>query len=194
MYYKPTLVAAPSTPVISLDEAKLHLRVEGTDEDTLVEGLIAAALGLLDGYAGILGRCLIHQTWQVTADDFCRRMRLPMPAASIASIKARDSAGTLSAAIASTNYDLQQYGRGSRVRFKDAYDYPGDLAETEAVVIQFVAGYGAAATDVPPPIKLGMLLLIGHWFTNREAVGIASFEELPLGAKALFAPFRLIGV
>lgn len=192
--YKPTLVAGPITPVVTRDEAKVHLRVDSDDEGALIDGLIAAVLSLFDGYAGILGRCLVSQTWQLTADDFGRRMRLPMPAASIASIKVRDSAGDLSAAIDAANYSLLSDARGSFVRFKDGYAYPGDLAETEGVVIQFVAGYGPAATDVPAAIKVAMLLMIGHWYVHREAVTDANADLLPLAVASLIAPFRLISV
>lgn len=38
----PALVP-PAEPVISLDQAKAYLRVDGTEDDKLVEGLIAAA-------------------------------------------------------------------------------------------------------------------------------------------------------
>lgn len=190
--YKPTLVTAPGVPVITRDEAKLHLRVDSDGEDELVDGLIAAALSLLDGWSGILGRCLVNQTWQITADAFSRCMRLPMPAASVTSIKVRDAAGVLSAAIAGSNYALLHDARGSFVRFNDGYAYPGgDMTEAEGVIIQFVAGYGAAAADVPSAIKLAMLLLIGHWYANREAVSSDAGTELPLAVSSLLAPFRL---
>jgi uncharacterized phiE125 gp8 family phage protein len=188
--YKPTLVTGPAAPVVTRQEAKRHLRLDGDEEDELVDGLIAAAMGLLDGWSGTLGRCLINQTWRITADRFCQVMRLPLPATSIASVKGRDSAGALSAAIDAANYDLQHDARGSFVRFRDAYAYPGDLAETEGVVIEFVAGYGAAATAVPGSIRLAMLLLIGHWYANREAVGNIT-TELPLAVASLLAPHRL---
>lgn len=191
--YAPSLVTAPEEMPISLAEAKANCRVDAdnTDEDTLVTGLIDAATSLLDGYAGLLGRCLVTQTWQVTADDFERCMRLPMPATE-AVVKVRNSAGQL-ATVSATDYSLLADGRGSYVRFKDAYAYPGDLAETEGVVIEFTAGYGDAA-DVPAAIKQAMHLLVAHWFMNREAAAPMSFDELPLGPKALLAPFRRIGV
>lgn len=191
--YAPTLVTAPTETPISLDEAKVNCSVDAeiTDWDALITGLIEAATSLLDGYPGILGRCLVTQTWQVTADDLDRCMRLPMPASAVV-VKVRNSAGQL-ATVTSTNYSLLADARGSYVRFKDAYAYPGDLAETEAVILEFTAGYGAAA-DVPAAIKQAMHLLVGHWFANREAAAPTSFDELPLGPKALLTPFRRIGV
>lgn len=191
--YAPTLVTAPTETPISLAEAKVNCSVDAeiTDWDALITGLIEAATSLLDGYPGILGRCLVTQTWQVTADDFDRCMRLPMPASSVV-VKVRDAAGQL-ATVTATDYSLLSDGRGSYVRFKDAYAYPGDLAEAEAVILDFTAGYGDAE-DVPAAIRQAMHLLVAHWFSNREAAGPASFDELPLGPKALLAPFRRVGV
>lgn len=40
-------------------------------------------------------------------------------------------------------------------------------------------------------LTTAMLLLIGHWFENREAVVIGSTpSELPLAVEALIAPYR----
>lgn len=45
--------------------------------------------------------------------------------------------------------------------------------------------------EVPQAIKQAMLLLIGHWYENREAVNIGSAaNEFPLAVDALLAPYR----
>lgn len=64
MLLRVELVAGPSLPVVSLDEAKAHLRVSHDDEDDLIRGLIAAATAYLDGLDGVLGRALSPQTWR----------------------------------------------------------------------------------------------------------------------------------
>jgi hypothetical protein len=44
---------------------------------------------------------------------------------------------------------------------------------------------------VPQAIKQAALLLVGHWYANREAVSIGeSVAEIPLAATALLEPFR----
>jgi len=44
------------------------------------------------------------------------------------------------------------------------------LRPANGVCITFVAGYGALRADVPSKVKQAMLLLIGHYYENREAV------------------------
>jgi hypothetical protein len=51
--YRPVLVAAPAIKPITLTEAKAALDISYTDKDTLIQGLIAAAIAHLDGWSGI---------------------------------------------------------------------------------------------------------------------------------------------
>ena len=59
------LVTAATEPILTLEEAKLHLRVDHDDDDDLIEALVAAVTARLDGRDGILGRCLRAQTWEL---------------------------------------------------------------------------------------------------------------------------------
>jgi len=44
-------------------------------------------------------------------------------------------------------------------------------------------------------VRTAMLLLIGHWYANREAVVSGSTAaELPLAVEALLQPWRIYGV
>ena len=60
----PALVTPPSGAVVTLAAAKAHLRVDHDLDDSAIGALIAAAEAHLDGYGGILGRCLLTQTWR----------------------------------------------------------------------------------------------------------------------------------
>ena len=55
--------------------------------------------------------------------------------------------------------------------------------------------------DDPDPIllnddvKAAMLLLIGHWYANRESVAIGqTVAEVPLAVESLLQPYRIYGV
>ena len=70
-------VTPPVEPVLTLDEAKEHLRVVHSDEDLLIQSLIDAAVSWLDGWDGVLGRCIMPQTWRIDAADLVAGFRLP---------------------------------------------------------------------------------------------------------------------
>lgn len=192
--YPPVQTAAPATTPVTLTEAKTQCSIESDDTsfDALVQIFLDAATAHLDGWSGILGRCIVTQTWKQEFDDFAQILRLPMPAATISSITYLDDDGVTTTTVTNTNYALQHDALGSYVRFIDDYSAPSGLYETKAWVVTFTAGYGVAAA-VPAAIKAAVLLLTAHLFHNREAVGEA-LAELPMGVSALVAPYRRVGI
>ena len=61
----PYLITAPTVQPVTLDEMKSHLRVLSTDEDADIETRLAGAVAHLDGWGGVLGRCIMSQTWAI---------------------------------------------------------------------------------------------------------------------------------
>ena len=194
--HRPVLITPPAIQPATLAEAKLHLRVDHNDEDTLIESLIRAAAEHLDGWTGILGRCLVEQVWRQDHDRFARQMIIPLgPVIAVQSVTWRDPAGQPST-IPSGCYDLRTDEAGNAVvRFDADYVFPTNLHESRAVAITFKAGCetnpGPPATStVPDPLKVAILLLVGHWYQNREAVSAAGMASLPFAVEALIAPYR----
>jgi uncharacterized phiE125 gp8 family phage protein len=58
------------------------------------------------------------------------------------------------------------------------------------------AGYGAAAIDVPEPLRQAIRLLAAHWYENRGvvALGQTSAVTLPVSVPALLAPYRMVAL
>lgn len=188
--YAPVLVTPPAVMPVTLDEAKLHLRVEGDEEDALIDGLIAGAVSHLDGWTGVLGRAIVEQTWRQDFDTFACTMRLPIgPVSEIVSITYRTADGQVST-VADSNYALVTDGVGPRVFWDAGYSAPGDLYEQGAVSVTYTSGYD----PVPAAIKVAILLMIGHWYMNRETVAEGGFSELPFAANALLTPFRRMSI
>ncbi len=74
-----TLVTPPA-PFITLDEARSQCRVENDQEENAVlERAIDAAISYLDGYRGILRRCIVNQQWRMDLARPCRTVRMPFP-------------------------------------------------------------------------------------------------------------------
>lgn len=192
---RPILVTAPTTTPVTLAEAKSHARVDFDDDDALIASFIDAAVTHLDGRSGILGRCLITQTWRqpVCAWPANGRLRLPFPDVSSVAIKYSDE-DNAEQTLSTSLYDLVEDERSAIVRFKDAFTRPTVYSDREdAIRVEVTAGYGAAGENVPTAIRQAILMLVAHFYNNREAAG-ERMEELPFAVSALLNPYRRVGV
>jgi hypothetical protein len=55
--------------------------------------------------------------------------------------------------------------------------------------VRYRAGY---AGDIPSGIRVAILLMIGHWYANREAVVVGTItSELPMAVDRLLWGHRL---
>jgi len=193
------LITAPVAEPISLTETKAQLRVDNTDEDTLISGLIAAATAHLDGKDGMLGRCLVPQTWELVLDAFpSDGIEIPLPPLlSITSVTYVDTAG-VTQTVSSDDYEVDTANEPGWVMPGDA-GWPSTMDTINAVRVRFRAGYEgdegaspAGATGVPVAIKLAMKQMIGHWFNSRESVVVGvSAADMPQTADMLLASYRM---
>ena len=188
------IITVPTTEPVSLTEAKLHLRVTSTADDTLITSIIKVARQHCEA---ITNRALASATFELVIDDFSKdKIVLPMaPVESITSIKYRDC-NSIDTTLASTEYIfynsepaviIPDYG----ISFPSFTPYP-----TGAIKIRFVAGYKTTGTDasllIPEAIKQAILLLIGHFYENREEYVIGqTISKIPLAAEALLYPYRI---
>lgn len=183
-------VSGPSVTPVSVSEAKLHLRVDNTVEDTLIEGLIGAAVAHLDGL-GVLGRAIITQSWATWVGNAPGCVRLPVgPFQSLTSVEYYDTDNAFQTATLS-DYETRLDGDFVIVQPKSGFSWPGAYSRQDAIKITYVAGYGDAGTDVPQSIRQAILLLVGHWYENRMAVSEAKMSEVPLAVDALIGIERV---
>lgn len=191
---RPVLITPPVNRIVDLVTAKLHCRVDFTDDDTLITSLILAAESYLDGYSGILGRALINQTWEQSFDSF-DSLRLPVGIASnIASLKYYDT-NNVQQTLVNTTYQLFTNEAYSFADLAPTKSWPSIYTRPDSVTVQWIAGYGPNATDVPAAIVQAIKMLLGHWYENRGTVVMdMKTEDMPMASTALLAPFRRIGV
>lgn len=180
------IVSAPSAEPISTEEAKSHLRVTNDDELALINALIKVSR---EAAEKIQGRALITQTLEIVLDQwpFGSVIELPRsPLQSVTSIKYKDSLG-VEYTFPSANYIVDAKTQPGRISLVSGAIWPTvTLREIGAITIQFKAGYGDAAANVPATTKQAMLLMVGHWFEHREEVIIGSTPaEVPFAAKSL---------
>lgn len=190
------LVTAPALEPVSRTEAKLHCRIDAdmVDDDTLVDALVKAAREWVEQRTR---RALITQTWDLWQDDWPvgDEFRLPQPPLqSVTHVKYVDE-DAATTTWSSANYLVDTFSEPGRVVMKGSASWPSaTLQDVNAVNVRFVAGYGSAGTAVPQPIRQAMLMLIGHWYENREAILAtgAMPKEVPLAVDALLWPYRVL--
>lgn len=177
----PVLIVPPAE-LLSLGLVKDHLRVEGSDEDFLIGEYAKAATAYLDGWRGILGRCILPQTWRITVAELSDT-RLPFPDVQSAVVKYLDAA-EIEQMLAPAAYQVVNDELGGRLVFDPDYDLPVVADREDAVRIEAVFGYPQDA--VPTGIRVAALLLVAHWYQHREG------QETTPAVDALLAPFRRV--
>lgn len=177
------LVITPPEPLVTLAEAKAHLRVTTGDEDVLIEGYIAAACAWIDGPNGWLGRSLADQTLEVWGSGFGACERLPYgPVTNITQVKYVDPTGN-ELTLAPEAYTLA----AGHLTLAHGASWPAVRGDAEGVRVQYVAG----TNPIPPQARQAVLLLVGQWFRNRMSVVVGTISsELPFGVEALLSPLR----
>jgi uncharacterized phiE125 gp8 family phage protein len=184
------LVTPPVNTPITLAEIKIHCRVDHADEDALLTNYIAAATSYFDGHKGILGQCMVNQTWRLSYDAWpSDALRISLgPFQSVTTVTYVDANGDVQI-WDSINYTLDNESLDAWIIPK--ISWPETMATANAAQVTFVAGYGADGSAVPAAIRQAMMLLIGHWYAVRETVNIGNIaSELPFTVEALLAPFR----
>jgi uncharacterized phiE125 gp8 family phage protein len=209
MGYAPTRYSAPNVKPVSVIEARRHCRVSTAVDDELFEALIDVAVQHFDGWNGVLGRCMISQTWDQHYDDF-KSMVLPFPTLTITTVK-YDDVNDAEQLVSSSDYALRKLNTGTHhIAPLAPFTWPLVSGKPEAVRVRFVAGFGPSASDVPAPIRQALLLTIGTMYSNTKAdvglrrvvidgVGSHEWDSTGMLLKAnevaidrLIAPYRLV--
>jgi len=180
----------PIVNPVSLADAKLDLRVDHADEDTLIESLISAATDYLEANRGAINKAFLTQTWTLSLKypDRDYRIWLPVtPVQSITSITYYD-ASNLEQVLAVSDFYLHCEEDWAYIEPKPSVNWPGTYDRLDAINVEFVAGFGDAGIDVPESIRQCIRLLVTHWYTNRSAVNVGTTStEIPMAAQSLIS-------
>ena len=182
-----TLVTPPAAYPVTLAEAKANCRIDGTDEDTLVNGLIAAATAHVESRTG---RSIIERVYDVTFDAFADEMILPVgPVLSVDEVAYLDTTNATQT-LASSAYQVDNTNSPHRIIREPGASWPAASQRKNAVTVTVTVGYDT----VPPELKQAILLLVGDWYRNRESTVVGTISsELPNAVNALLANHTYYG-
>jgi len=162
-------------------------------EDDLLTGFIKAAREYSESYQN---RAFITQTWELLLDEFPDSpFQLPLPPLqSVESIKYYDKEGNESS-IDTADYEVDTESYKGRVALAYGKSWPSvTLRPMNGVVMQFKAGYGDAAANVPELVRLAIKVLAGHMYENREATDTKEHPEVPFAVHSLLGLKRIVPI
>lgn len=184
------LVITPPRPFIDLREAAAQIGLgDDLDHDTQLEGLIAAVCGHLEAPTSWLGRAIGDQVLELrlslseVGGNGCVRLPFP-PARDLVSVSYLD-VGNVERTASLDDLELLD----SELAPVAAWPWTDCSPRREAIRIRYNAGY----VDVPAPIKLAALRMVGDLFHFPEsaAEGTISAVSIPAGVDELLSEYRV---
>jgi uncharacterized phiE125 gp8 family phage protein len=181
-YRSLTRINAPAAEPITLAEAKSHLRVDTSTDDTLIAGYITTAREWVEDY---IDRALITQRLVMRLDTFPAEIELPRPpmvasgtaTAVIVTYVTGEAGGT--ATLSASSYRVDRESTPGIIRNTYAGSWPSHLIDKNSVTVSWWAGYGDAAS-VPQRVKSAILMCVHELYEKRGdgAMPIAAMRLL----------------
>lgn len=197
---------APAEEPVTLTELKAQLRIDGSTEDAILAIYLQAAREWAESYTR---RAFITQTWTLWLDNFpfgrspkwwdgvvdahintlnegARDIVLPRP--KLQSVTHLKTYGDDNTATTFTGYIVDAASESGRIVLKNSETWPTNLRAGNAIEIEFVCGYGAAAA-VPMAIKTAILQVATKLYECR---GDMAESDFPTTAKLLLNPYKVL--
>ena len=160
------VIVQPLAEPVTVAEAKQHLRVDGTDEDTYIEMLIKVARQMCEVYSGL---SFLTQQREIKLDRFpCGNISLPYgPVQSIDDFVYFD--GDDSSQTMTEGDDYTKDFNYQPARIQKVNSWPTVYNKMSSVIISYTAGYANDDHDpLPDVIKSAILLQVGTLYENRQ--------------------------
>ena len=189
-----SLVTGPTEEPVSLIEAKQHCRIDSTDDDGLIAGYIIAARMMAEGDTR---RAFIAQTWDYTINygwplsNGSQRIELPLgKLQSITSVSYVDTNGATQV-LAADQYTVITGETGGLIVPAYNVSWPDTRWQMGNVNVRMVVGW--LAQEFPQDLRQAMLMIISHWYENRESVSSIGQPPtlVPMATEAILSGYRI---
>ncbi len=184
----PKIVTPAEAEVFTLEECRAHLSLtpyvvddegNGTHpHDELVMNIQSDAREFCEAFTGM---SIVEKEYEIALDAFPDGpIPLPMPPlVSITGFTVGDEAVT--------DYAIDQFSVPQQLVNAA---WPTLTPVTNQIRVRYVAGFGTE--PLPRVIRRAMLLILGHWYENREDTSVMALHEIPLGAEYLLRQQRVL--
>jgi hypothetical protein len=201
-----------ATDYVSLAEAKQHLRVTSTADDTYISNLLSMAIDACGQYLGysvrkasvqygfdsLVGQPAIMNPVNGTEQPVGNLLRIPSRVISLTSVQYVDDNNTAQAFM---DYIVSPQPLGTYGRTIFVTSAPSSTTDdVTKYLVTVTEGFElATATQVdagllfPQAIKFAALLLVGQMYDNRQAIVTGTIQaRMEYGIEFLLQPYRAI--
>ncbi|MBT2215839.1 head-tail connector protein [Virgibacillus dakarensis] len=162
------VITPPASSPVDLEYVKQYLRIDYDDEDALIQGMIDASVVHAEAFTR---RSLAPKTYELILNDYVGQVYLPNPPL----ISVDSVVNEYSTPI---HYEVIEERGRAVVSLSPEFD---------KAVITYQSGYG----ELPKPIEQAILLLVSHFYENRETVIVGtSVVKIPFSVESLLYPYK----
>jgi uncharacterized phiE125 gp8 family phage protein len=181
-------IVEPAVEPVTLAEAKAHLRVDISDDDSYIASLVKAAREWIEGY---LDMTVMQTKYRMRLDAFPAEIQFPKPPmlasgtnTAVAVTYVASSLGN-TATLSASSFRIDRDSLPGKAYPLYGGSWPSHLSDQNSVTVEWWGGYGDTPSSAPQKIRHALLMIVHHWYERRAAVEAGSMAEVPLGAKAL---------
>lgn len=208
-----TITTAPTFEPVSTAQAKAHLRIFHSLDDTYIAAstsgstsIITTARQMIENYCGI---AIPNTTFTSVYSSFPTNnpivsssgemyygspyeIALPRsPIVSVTSVQYVDTDGNTQTLSASTEYTMKSYNGIGRIQLLDGKSWPSvQKGGAGIVTVVYVAGHGSSATAIPIALKQAILMQCSTLYDYRATLSPGQQYEVPGTIKALIAQYK----
>lgn len=174
------VTSGPDREPITLEEAKLHLRVEHDDDDDWIQKKITAAREWCEVTGDRTFLSLVIQynldAWPEGDDQVVYLPRPPLQ--TIGSILYVDTDGTAQSLNPSTAIQIDTVSKPGRILPAYGTEWPLIRGETLIPIsIQYTAGHGTKGRNVEPYLIDALKLRLSDLYENRESIVVGTIAS-----------------
>jgi len=214
-YYRGSVIETyPAIEPVTLSEVKALLVVDGTGDDAILTDMIGEAREFIEHISGM---AFITQGWRLSLDrwpqpatpwwDGVQQMAIseltarnaslqipvwPLQTISVVTVFGDDNVG-VPVTIASV-FDVDTYQQPGRLTLRNGATWPIALRNSNAIQIEYTAGYGLTAADVPGPIKRAIKAMVGYMYSHRGDGCDSGDAYTESGAAAIVGRYKVVRI
>lgn len=181
------LVDNPATKVVSVTDIKAQLRIDSSDEDTLLGYYIDAATDMAENYCN---RHFITHQYKLYFNEQVQTASLIFPNCTLEETGSNKPINWLDENGADQSSDkayIDAFSNPSLAYLSS--DFPGTTLKDNAAntfYFWFNTGYGTGSSDVPEAIKQAIKLIVADMYYFRED----RKRQFPMASQILLQPYK----